>query len=226
MNSTSGKSARVALRPARQRHAVHLGHVHVDDGQVEAFPSPSHRKACSGDSVSRARKPQRPVCSDRILRLVALSSTIRMPLPARSGCSPEKSRRLAGGNSATGAAMVKAEYRTVAGTFAFDPHRAPHQLGKPLADCQPKPVPPYLRVVELSAWLKLWNSSASGRAQPDAAVAHGELSYSRPSSAVARRNQHHLALFGELLRWTSGSAARRNRVTSPTMAAGTSPSNT
>ena len=40
----------------------------------------------------------------------------------------------------------------------------------------PSPVPPYLRVVEASTWLKAWNSRSSrSGGNADAGVAHGEV---------------------------------------------------
>ena len=50
---------------------------------------------------------------------------------------------------------------------------------------RPRPVPPYLRVVEPSAWTKAWNSRGSASARDaDAGVAHLELEQRGPSAVV------------------------------------------
>ena len=95
---------------------------------------------------------------------------------------------------------------------------------------RPRPVPPYLRVVDESTCEKDWNSRpiALGR-EADAGVAHreGQLDLVRPRRASALTvsttspvSVNFTALESRLSRiW-------RRRVTSPRIAAGTSPSNT
>ena len=39
---------------------------------------------------------------------------------------------------------------------------------------RPRPVPPYLRVVEASAWVKAWNSRSAVGRDADAGVVHLE----------------------------------------------------
>ena len=61
--------------------------------------------------------------------------------------------------------------------FAFEPDAPAHQLDEPAADRSgPSPVPPCLRVVDMSAWVNGWNSfAACSLRHADAGVAHGEL---------------------------------------------------
>ena len=59
---------------------------------------------------------------------------------------------------------------------------------------RPRPVPPYLRVVELSAWLKLWNRRLIALlAQADAGVAHREVQQLAGLASFGRDGQHHFA---------------------------------
>ena len=62
-------------------------------------------------------------------------------------------------------------------------------------------MPPYLRVVPLSAWLNFWNSRQARLRQADAGVAHGEVQHAALAGlliALQAHRQHHLAGFGEL----------------------------
>ena len=53
---------------------------------------------------------------------------------------------------------------------------------------RPRPVPPYLRVVELSTWVKGWNSRSmrDGR-NADPGVAHAQHQRRTPRRSVRRR---------------------------------------
>jgi hypothetical protein len=67
---------------------------------------------------------------------------------------------------------------------------------------RPSPVPPYLRVVEASAWVKAWKSMADlfGR-DADAGVAHGEVEHVAVSTFTGAIDladeEEDLALLGE-----------------------------
>ena len=172
--------------------------------------------------------PQRAVCSIRILRFVALSSTTSKRLPASAGCSPTKLRWLAVGSSAYGARIVKRKVEPRPGP-ALPTHIVPPiSSARRLLMARPSPVPPYLRVVELSAWLKLWNSlpmPAGVRPMPESRTANSSCGSPEPT-VLARTVSTtsplsvNFTAFASRLRSTC-----RSRVTSPLMAAGTSPSN-
>ena len=90
----------------------------------------------------------------------------------------------------------------------------------------PSPVPPYLRVVALSAWLNDWNSRLMpASAQADAGVAHREVqqaAFDRSARRLAARtvsttSPASVNLTALLSRFSS---TWRSRVTSPTMADG------
>ena len=84
-------------------------------------------------------------------RLVALSSTTRMRLPASTGCVPMKSRRWPCGSSAGTQRMVKWKVEPSPGP-ALSAHIVPPiSSASSLEIASPRPVPPYLRVVPLSA---------------------------------------------------------------------------
>ena len=192
-------------------------------------PLRSHSSACAGDSVSRGSMPQRAVCSDRILRLVALSSTTNRRLPESAGCSPAKLRRVfACGISAKGAPMVKRKVEPCPGPALSTHIVPPISSASRLLMAKPRPVPPYLRVVELSAWLKLWNSlvmPAALRPMPVSRTANSSCGW--PLSTVLKRTVNTTSPFSVNLTELDNRFSRicRSRVTSPLMATGTSPSN-
>ncbi len=88
-----------------------------------------------------------------------------------------------------------------AGPGAFHPHLPPISSASRLLMARPRPVPPYLRVVLLSAWLNFWNSRllASSR-QADAGVAHRKVQQGAVLARLGNHAQHHLAGFGEFHR--------------------------
>ena len=95
-------SRRVPPERPRQRHAVHLRHVHVQDAEVEALVRLDPARALR--SVSRwpaACIPQASRCVVTMRRLVALSSTTRTCLSRSDGWTPLRSRRAGSGPSAT-----------------------------------------------------------------------------------------------------------------------------
>ena len=62
--------------------------------------------------------------------------------------------------------------------LALDPDPAAHHLHEPREIVRPRPVPPYWRVVELSAWVKARRSRACFSARDaDAGVAHREVQH-------------------------------------------------
>ena len=137
-------------------------------------------------------------------RLVALSSTTRMRLPASCGCWPRKSRRWPCGSSAGTQRMVKWKVRALARPGALGPHRAAHQLGQQLADRQAQPGAAVLaRGAAVGLAELLEQARQAGLAQADAGVAHGEVQQAAFAGllvAFGAHAQHHLALLGELHR--------------------------
>ena len=132
------RARRVLPDRLRQRHAVHLRHVHVQDADVEGLVRPgSTPSASAGDPVARGRMPQASRCAVRMRRLVALSSTTSTRLPRSGGCTPLRSRRVGTGRLGGGRPDREAELAAVA-HLARDPDPAAHQLGQALADRQPQ----------------------------------------------------------------------------------------
>ena len=118
--------------------------------------------------------PQLVSISSRIRRLVALSSTTRTGRPCTSAGS-------AGAGRATGpragAEPRREVERAALADLALDPDLARPSSATSRAEiARPSPVPPYLRVVELSAWAKASKTLlllVGGDA--DARVADGEV---------------------------------------------------
>jgi hypothetical protein len=130
--------------------------VHVEDREVERIACAIQRKASAGESVSRELIPHLPVCSARMRRLVALSSTTSTRLPASSGCVPTKSRGASVDRRARRHDRER-ERRAFAGTVARAHMRPPMSSARRLLIARPSPVPPYLRVVDESACENDWN---------------------------------------------------------------------
>ena len=110
-----------------------------------------------------------------------------------------RARRVAALGSVRGAAMVKWKVEPVPGPALSTHIVPPISSASSLLMARPRPVPPYLRVVLLSAWLNFWNSRllpCSLRPMPVSRTAKCSIS---PCSPCFRRHaQHHLAGFGEL----------------------------
>ena len=169
-------------------------------------PAPSQRSASRRRCRWRATAcPTWPPAGRATRRLVALSSTTSTRLPCSAGCAPTKSRWRAGGSSAhAGASMVNWNVEPVPGRRSRAHMRPPISSARRLLIARPRPVPPYLRVVEESACVNDWNSRPMRlRRDADAGVAHRER---RAATAVGRAAalavtvQHDLALLGELHR--------------------------
>ena len=162
-------------------------------------------------------------------RLVALSSTTSTRLPVSSGCAPTKSRGRAGCSVAVGAWIVKENVDPLPGPSLCAHMRPPISSARRLLIASPSPVPPYLRVVDESACENDWNSRLMPSADRPMPVSRtAKVSSACPPAAGAAvtvsttspRSVNFTALESRLrMIW-------RSRVTSPTMAGGTSPSNT
>mmetsp|Transcript_21123 Transcript_21123/g.82004 ORF Transcript_21123/g.82004 Transcript_21123/m.82004 type:complete len:293 (+) Transcript_21123:254-1132(+) len=230
VNSTRGSAGfRSRRRRARATPSI-SGMCMSSTARSKASPARTQARAWAGLSVSRGTMPHLAVCSASTRRLVALSSTTSSRRPFKPGWSPKNSRRLASGSSARGAEMVKWKLEPCPGPALSTHMRPPISSASSLLIARPRPVPPYLRVVEASAWLNFWNSRpmASGvRPMPVSRT----VKCSRPPSPVCSSpstatlsttspcSVNLTALLSRLSRiW-------RSRVTSPAIAAGTSPSN-
>ncbi len=140
-----------------------------------------------------------------------------------------KLRRWLAGNSARGARIVKRKVLPCPGPALSTHIVPPISSARRLLIARPRPVPPYLRVVLLSAWLKLWNSlamPASLRPMPVSRTANSSSGSPLSTllvwtvSTTSPVSVNLTALLNRLSRiW-------RSRVTSPLTAAGTSPSKT
>ncbi len=148
--------ASASWNPSMPGHAC----VHQDDG-----------KGCCPSGVLRRWPPVRPappsvaqgfiphpaVISHKIRRLVSLSSTTSTATFCKSSAGAG-SRRL---ESRPAAAQTRREMKRAAlALAAFQPDLPFHQVQPGVAEmANPSPVPPYLRVVLLSACEKAWKSS-------------------------------------------------------------------
>ena len=95
--------------------------------------------------------------------------------------------------------MVKWKVQPVPGPALSTHIVPPISSASSLLMARPSPVPPYLRVVLLSAWLNFWNSRLLPCfAQADAGVAHRKVQQRAVLALFGRHAQHHLAGFGEL----------------------------
>ena len=175
---------------ARQRDAVHLRHVHVEDREVErARPASSQRSASAGDSVSRdvhaplagLQREHAPVGG------VVVDDQHALALRARAARRRSRARRL-GGSSAIGATIVKKNVEPLPGPSLSTHMRAAHQLGEALADRQAEAGAAVLarrRRVGLRERLEQPAHALGGEA--DAGVAHGEGQLDAAVAAAARR---------------------------------------
>ncbi len=162
-------------------------------------PSATQRSASSGDSVSRGTMPHLAVCRPSTRRLVALSSTTSTRRPSSLGCVPMISRRPCAGSAATGALIVNENVAPRPGPPLSAHIVPPISSASRLLMASPSPVPPYLRVVEASAWLNFWKRLADALGgKADARVAHGEGQLGRVAVTAAVTRQHDFAALGEL----------------------------
>ena len=134
-----GASGRTSTDRVGERDAVHLGHVDVEDGEVEVLavrgPSPAPRGATpsSRGRPSPSGRAGSPGCG----RFVALSSTTSTRAAARSRPGPARRRRRRQGRLVD--LDREAERAALAGdAAALGRQRAVHQLGQPAADREPE----------------------------------------------------------------------------------------
>ena len=130
VTSTSGSSLQGTVTPdlACQLTPVHLGHQHVEDGDVERSPASISSSARAGElRPGTASMPHERACRLTISRLVALSSTTSRRLPSICGCvraDPDACRHLG-----VFRPELDPEGRPVA-FLALDRRVAAHQLGE------------------------------------------------------------------------------------------------
>ena len=114
--------------------------------------------AASADSTSRTLIDQRDSCAERMRRFVALSSTISARLPPRSiGCLTGTDTRDEAGAVCSRTASLNVEpWPGFPELSAMsDPSIA---SARRLLMARPRPVPPYRRAMDESAWLNDWKS--------------------------------------------------------------------
>ena len=119
------------------------------------------RRPCAGlrrrRCATSTSRPKALAMPDRISRAVALSSTTSTRTPCSS--SARNMRRVDGASGLQAEAGMEVEGRAWP-AVALHPDAPAHQLHQVPRDARPRPVPPYLRVVEVSAWLNDWNRRA------------------------------------------------------------------
>ena len=194
----------------------------------KASPASSQRSASRADSVERDAIPHFAVCRSSTRRLVALSSTMSRRLPSSAGCTPMNSRCRAAGNSPIGATTVKKKVEPRPGPSLCAHIRPPMSSASRRLIASPRPVPPYLRVVDESACENDWNSlpmASTDRPMPvsrtanvisDFALGIGFAPTERTTSPLSVNLTALERRFSRIC---------RSRVTSPTIASGTSPTN-
>ena len=158
MTSCGACKPRIGLDRARQLEAVHAGHLHVEDDEVERLSARAARWSRSSASAPLA------ACSSRIpqlrrdgagtARLVALSSTMSTRRPASAAL---RGGGLARPQSASRKRAVNQKVEPLPGSLST-PISPPICSTSCLQIASPRPVPPYLRVVEPSACTKAWKS--------------------------------------------------------------------
>ena len=146
----------------------------------------SRRRAsasCPSPAVD-ARMPQFSACRCSPVRLMAESSTIRTRSPLRS---------LADGSAAgIGASGSRSSNQNVepGARRALHPDPPPINSTRRLEIARPRPVPPYFRVVEASAWLNSVNSRVRlCLADADPGIGHRDAQRPRRSPAAARSSR-------------------------------------
>ena len=237
--------ARLAAAQRGEQHQRQLraACVRMRRGQLERRPS----RACAcrgwpGRSGSPASQPcaaPRPASSVSRDGHAPLAPSAAPGCGGWSRCRPRSARacrsaRAARRRSRAGSALGSSAHRHADREHgrsspcrgpALSTHmRPPISSASRLLMARPRPVPPYLRVVEESTWLKDWNRrSMPVRRNADAGVAHGEGAARPGRPAACRRtvtvsttspcSVNLTALVSRLSRiW-------RRRVTSPMMAA-------
>ena len=135
LNSTSG-SVVPGLADARgQRGAVHARHVHVDDGQIEGSSLQHFQRLLRVVGVLHRHAPLR-----RLQRQDAPVGGVvvyhQQPLADECGLRALQQAPRARGHLGRARGDGEVEACPTARPGAFDPHRAAHQFGQPLADRQ------------------------------------------------------------------------------------------
>ena len=137
------------------------------------------------------------------------------------------SRRPCAGSAATGALIVNENVAPRPGPPLSADIVPPISSARRLLMARPSPVPPYLRVVEASAWLNFWKSLPIPSAESPMPVSRTAkvssavlpVTVAVTVSTTSPRSVNLMALASRLSRIC------RSRVTSPLTAGGTSPSN-
>ena len=166
-------------------------------------PARSHSRAWAALWVSRGIIPHLRVCRVRMRQLVGLSSTISRRRSASCGCGPSSASGGASGAACKGRVKWKVEpFCGTLSTHILPPINSTSRL----LMARPRPVPPYWRVVEASAWLKDLNRRASrstGMPMPVSRTRKWSCHGSDPVPGSFRRGKdlhldHHFARGGEL----------------------------
>ena len=181
-----------------QREAVHLRHLASSRTSGKASPRlaplrmaipPARRLASTG--FMRHRREHR-LEDPPVDRVVVDDEDRHVPRGARL-------RLACGGSPAEAKRHGEVERAALAG-LALHPDAAAHQLDEADEIARPRPVPPYLRVVEPSAWANGSKIARCLSGDADAGVANREVQHGAPVGLRSRSfdAQDHLAALGEL----------------------------
>ena len=166
-------------------------------------PPDTQPSASRGEPVALKVIPQRSSSLVTIRRFVALSSTTRTWRPLRSTPTIGDG---ASGEPVASASIVSRNVLPWPATPVLSATSDPcMSSARRRLIARPRPVPPYRREIEASAWLNDWNSRAirsGGMPMPGVADIDDEgpsvAARARGRQAVARDGQFDLARFGEL----------------------------
>jgi hypothetical protein len=120
--------------------AIHFGHLHVEDGEVEGFALIEEFEGLGHSSASRASMPHLRDWRVRMRRLVGLSSTMSRRKPVSLGWGPA---RTGGATSLTACCRVMVKWKVEPWPTMLSTHMRPFMSSaRLLLMARPRPVPP------------------------------------------------------------------------------------
>ena len=166
---------RVGLQRCQHRPAVHLRHHHVEGDRVGRSSRASASPSSPLVGMDRRDSP-RVRGSRRSRSRTAGSSSMTSTVARRSGAACERalSRRACARPRRPRRRQRDGEGRALARARSRPSTSPPIIWQNCRVIARPSPVPPYLRVVEASAWVKAWNSL------PSCSCGHADAGVARP----------------------------------------------
>ena len=205
LHSTRGRAGRRSrMRVARARRRPSRGMCMSSDRDVERLArGRSSAAPRAGDSVSRVCMPHLPPAASARGGWWRCRRRRARACPRARAARRRSSRGARAAASATGASIVNRERRAAGPAPSLCAHmRPPISSARRLLMARPRPVPPYLRVVDESACENDWNSrpiASSDRPMPVSRTANVSSTRSA-GSGFGAHGEHDLALLGELHR--------------------------